>query len=169
MPANEAQGPNDLSPGLPLRSFPSAGPLRHPDARHQSQDYSLPASDTLGVYLRIEYGAWIGNHRGKKSGFARIEVSSGLVKIVLRGGFGAINPIPPFNDVQVEFQDAMLRKTALHEVSNDRFLAFARECALRSWRWWPDSDRGAQIRAAALPLRKRFRQALPRQLHKSCI
>src|SRR5216684_7306608 len=98
---------------------------RHLHCRHSPENNSLPARDAFGIYLWVEDGARVRDHRREKRGFARVQVRRRLVEIVLRRGFHAINSIAPFNHIQIEFEDATLREIAFHEVSDDCFLAFA--------------------------------------------
>jgi len=51
-------------------SLPST--RRHLHIRHAAENDSLSSCDALGIYLRVEDGAWVGDHRREERGFTGI-------------------------------------------------------------------------------------------------
>src|SRR5713226_9560241 len=89
-----------LAPSLSLRLAQTGGnrlgsscSCRHLHVRHAAENNSLTPRDAFGIHLRVEDGARVGNHRGKKRGFARVQVRGRFVKVILRRGFRAIEAV----------------------------------------------------------------------------
>ena len=104
---HETTNINILDDGVPVltRDIP-VGTRRFKEDLQRER--GLSARDATGIHLRIEDGARVGNHRGEKRGFARVQIRGRFVKVVLRRGFRAIDAIAPFNHIQIEFEDATL-------------------------------------------------------------
>src|SRR5690349_4670805 len=71
--------------------------------------------------------AWRRNDAGKEGDLALVELPGLLVEVVLRRLADAKNAVAPFNDVQVDLEQAPLRHARLERRRHDRFFHFARQ------------------------------------------
>ena len=62
--------------------------------------------------VALQRGRVAGRDEG---GLARAQVFRAAMEIVLRGGLGTVNPRPHFNDIQIDFHDALLRPESLNQ------------------------------------------------------
>src|SRR5262249_494566 len=67
----------------------------------------------------------VGNNCGKKRGPLGVQRRGPSPKIMAGGSFGSVNPVAPFNLVQVELQDPPFPQDSLHLRRDQRFVQLA--------------------------------------------
>src|SRR5436190_341073 len=89
---------------------------------------SCSTSARVGMFLVI---ARIRRHRREARGLFRRQCGRARAEVTPRRGFGAENPIAPFDDVEIELEDAALVEHRLEHQGDQRFFRLAPIASLR--------------------------------------